>query len=94
MGEREGERVCGCSVGDIAAHLTIHFISSIWMSDESLLSENPSIHPLVRPSARVCMCLCVCVLDLHPSAVHLDDLGSKGLDGRQDLFLVLQRGDA
>lgn len=72
--------------GDISADLSIHFMLSIWMRDESLLCENPCIHLSVRPH--------MCVSDLHPSAVHLDDLGSKGLDGRQDLFLVLQRGDA
>lgn len=33
-------------------------------------------------------------LDLHTTAVHLDDLGSEGLDGSQDELLVLQGSDA
>lgn len=32
--------------------------------------------------------------DLHSAAVHLDNLRSESLYGGQDLFLVLQRGDA
>lgn len=35
-----------------------------------------------------------CSLDLHTAAVHLDDLGSEGLDGRQDQLLVLEGSDA
>lgn len=33
-------------------------------------------------------------LDLHTAAVHLDDLGSEGLDGSQDQLLVLKGSDA
>ncbi len=32
--------------------------------------------------------------DLHSAAVHLDNLRSESLYGGQDLFLVIQRGDA
>lgn len=32
--------------------------------------------------------------DLHTAAVHLDDLGSEGLDGGQDQLLVLKGRDA
>lgn len=32
--------------------------------------------------------------DLHSAAVHLDNLRSESLYGGQDLFLVVQRGDA
>lgn len=32
--------------------------------------------------------------DLHAAAVHLDNLGSEGLDGSQDQLLVLQGRDA
>lgn len=32
--------------------------------------------------------------DLHATAVHLDHLGSEGLDSSQDQLLVLQGGDA
>lgn len=32
--------------------------------------------------------------DLHTAAVHLDDLGSEGLDGSQDQLLVLKGRDA
>lgn len=35
-----------------------------------------------------------CLLDLHTAAVHLDDLGSEGLDGSQYQLLVLQGSDA
>lgn len=31
---------------------------------------------------------------LHTAAVHLDDLGSEGLDGGQDQLLVLKGRDA
>lgn len=34
------------------------------------------------------------MLDLHTAAVHLDDLGSEGLDGSQYQLLVLQGSDA
>lgn len=32
--------------------------------------------------------------DLHAAAMHLDNLGSEGLDSSQDQLLMLQGGDA
>ncbi len=70
----------------------------LFLHTGSALSSSPP-H---RPSARShCVCSssvrqqCVDrLLDLHAAAMHLDDLGSEGLDGSQDQLLVLEGSDA
>lgn len=79
---------------------------SRWRSAVSwkICSSFPSYRqcPLLfsTPSSICTFALCLqqrCVdrlLDLHTAAMHLDDLGSEGLDGSQDQFLVLEGSDA
>lgn len=61
----------------------------------SCLSVRPSVCTSLYVCILVCACVCVgvrvcvSVLDLHATAVHLDDLCSKGLDGSQDQLLML-----
>lgn len=70
--------------------------SSFLLSGRAL---SPLLHPIIHLHILHCGCAAardwVCrLLDLHTAAVHLDDLGSEGLNGSQYQLLVLQGSDA
>ena len=77
-----------------SAHLSV----SLGELSLSLLFSTPSSICTIRvglQQQQQCETGCIdCQLDLHATAVHLDDLGSEGLDGSQDQLLVLKGSDA
>lgn len=58
------------------------------------LSSSPPHHPSAHTCGSAAAAAVCGLLDLHAAAVHLDDLGSEGLDGSQDQLLVLKGSDA